>query len=365
MVPAAVDEEAGACPSTLSLLMERESPLVLREAAKLWGSQPFLQNHAVDCLKTTWRVHPLGSSTVWEADCHFLEASVGQFLEWERSTEPLSSEEGNPFAKYDRKTHWVYADYKHVEELEDDWAKALEPIIDWSTLGCDKAATDSTVWLGTEGSHTPLHFDTYGVNLVAQLHGSKKWVLFPPADTASLSATRVPYEESSVFSRVDARRPDLGRFPQFAEAHPLVATLEPGDVLFVPNHWWHFVEAVETSLSVNVWLKAPGDPENRCSESVARVLMTSLAGGLDAEVGSGWLNPTEDGVWPLAETLAVARLAFEELDPDPGEQVDDDHGDARARASSSFSVRAMVDAMTAPDVLKMVVERIAQKRRQG
>lgn len=212
---------------------------------------------------------------------------------------------------------------------------------------------------------------------VAQLHGSKKWVLFPPADTASLSATRVPYEESSVFSRVDARRPDLGRygvpsccescvsaervtiggvlpygaplfwhcsvcslcssnairqlvpvglydadcftsavllrfacsedgevlnpssyahpsssrpsalhsrFPQFAEAHPLVATLEPGDVLFVPNHWWHFVEAVETSLSVNVWLKAPGDPENRCSESVARVLMTSLSGGLDAEV---------------------------------------------------------------------------------
>lgn len=53
-----------------------------------------------------------------------------------------------------------------MQELEDDWAEELEPIIDWSTLGCDKGATDSTVWLGTEGSHTPLHFDTYGVNLV-------------------------------------------------------------------------------------------------------------------------------------------------------------------------------------------------------
>lgn len=41
------------------------------------------------------------------------------------------------------------------------------------------------------------------------------------------------------------------------------------------------------------------------------------------QVGSGWLNPTEDGVWPLAETLAVARLAFEGLDADPEGKVHD------------------------------------------
>ena len=34
----------------------------------------------------------------------------------------------------------------------------------------------------------------------------------------------------------------------------------------------------------------------------------------DAEqVGSGWLNPTEEAIWPLAETLDVAQLAFEGL----------------------------------------------------
>ena len=46
---------------------------------------------------------------------------------------------------------------------------------------------------------------------VAQLHGRKRWLLYPPADTANLYPTRVPYEESSVFSRVDARAPDLDR----------------------------------------------------------------------------------------------------------------------------------------------------------
>lgn len=53
-----------------------------------------------------------------------------------------------------------------AQELAGDWGELLEPMIDWSSLGCDKAVTDSTVWLGTGGCHTPLHFDTYGVNLV-------------------------------------------------------------------------------------------------------------------------------------------------------------------------------------------------------
>lgn len=37
------------------------------------------------------------------------------------------------------------------------------------------------------------------------------------------------------------------------------------------------------------------------------------------QVGSGWLNPTEEAVWPLAETLAVAKLAFQGLDANPEE----------------------------------------------
>lgn len=61
-------------------------------------------------------------------------------------------------------------------------------------------------------------------------------------------------------------------------------TLEPGDVLYVPKHWWHFVEALDTSLSINVWVDAPDDALDRAKEALARVVVTSLSDSLSAEV---------------------------------------------------------------------------------
>ena len=57
-------------------------------------------------------------------------------------------------------------------------------------FGCDRGALDSTLWVGSRGCHTPLHYDTYGRNLVAQLHGTKRWTLFPPSATELLRPTR-------------------------------------------------------------------------------------------------------------------------------------------------------------------------------
>ena len=45
--------------------------------------------------------------------------------------------------------------------------------------------------------------DSYGCNLVCQVVGSKQWTMFPPSASPLLSPTRVPYEESSVYSLVN------------------------------------------------------------------------------------------------------------------------------------------------------------------
>lgn len=58
----------------------------------------------------------------------------------------------------------------------------------------------------------------------------KRWHLFPPEDTPFLYPTRIPYEESSVFSKVNVVNPDLKRFPQFWKARRHMVTLSPGQV---------------------------------------------------------------------------------------------------------------------------------------
>ena len=59
----------------------------------------------------------------------------------------------------------------------------------------------------------------------------KRWHLFPPEDTPFLYPTRIPYEESSVFSKINVVNPDLQRFPQFCKARRYMVTLKPGQVM--------------------------------------------------------------------------------------------------------------------------------------
>ena len=137
------------------------------------------------------------------------------------SKSEVKSPSDNPFFRYSRSEYWAYADYKHMCELCSDMLE-LQSAINWSAFGFHgRDGKDSTLWVGSEGACTPCHYDTYGCNLVAQLWGRKRWVLFPPDDSERLYPTRLPYEESSVFSSVDVCRPDLTKFPEFARAKAL------------------------------------------------------------------------------------------------------------------------------------------------
>jgi len=43
----------------------------------------------------------------------------------------------------------------------------------------------------------------------------KRWVLYPPSQTRCMYSTRIPYEESSVFSQVNVSSPDLRQHPLY------------------------------------------------------------------------------------------------------------------------------------------------------
>ena len=199
---------------------------------------------------TTWRVAPLGlRRSIREYECINLDATFAQFDNWRYSSEDI--DENNPFFILKKEQVSVYADYKHFRELFSEYDDIS--FIDWSQLGVKGSynALDSTLWLGTSGVHTPLHFDTYSSNIIAQIHGEKRWRLWPPnhklltaskssitfPEASQLPTLRVPYEESSIYSSYDPKlRNDVIPFMDII--------LKPGDVLMIPKHWWHFVETV-------------------------------------------------------------------------------------------------------------------------
>jgi lysine-specific demethylase 8 len=107
------------------------------------------------------------------------------------------------------------------------------------------------LWIGRGGTVTPLHFDLPG-NLSAQVFGRKLWVIYPPTQIRSLYPCSL-WSSSPNFSRLDLESPDETRFPRFRNARPLGAVIAPGELLYVPRLWWHFVRAVDDNATMNFW----------------------------------------------------------------------------------------------------------------
>lgn len=70
--------------------------------------------------------------------------------------------------------------------------------------------------------------------------------------------------------------------------------LSPGDVLFVPNKWWHYVENLSTAVSINTWIQTPKyDNIARLNESIIRFIASSICSGVSENTRLHLLNPNE------------------------------------------------------------------------
>lgn len=114
---------------------------------------------------------------------------------------------------------------------------------------------DANIWMSGSGPATSLHYD-YCDNFLAMIRGTKRIVLFPPSETRHLD----PYPCSSDtphMSRLDMGRPDVDRFPGARRARAIELSLEPGEMLFLPAFWWHYVQSFGLNIAVNFWYEIP------------------------------------------------------------------------------------------------------------
>lgn len=119
----------------------------------------------------------------------------------------------------------------------------------WDDVGAlpqylvDDPARRGFFWFGPAGTITPLHHDLTN-NFMAQIMGRKRVRLIAPSELPSV------YNHRHCFTEVDARAPDLQRFPAMAGVPIHECVLEPGEILFLPVGWWHHVEALDVSVTL-------------------------------------------------------------------------------------------------------------------
>lgn len=114
-------------------------------------------------------------------------------------------------------------------------------------------------WMGSAGVVATPHYDK-SLNLVLQVTGRKRWLLWPPEEIDRGALCMHP---SAHPSRRQVRTPLLDAPAAARAASPAIeATIQPGQILYVPPFWTHAVEALTPALSLSVlspsWTEAVG-----------------------------------------------------------------------------------------------------------
>ncbi len=103
------------------------------------------------------------------------------------------------------------------------------------------------MFFGGKNSVVRLHQDMDWSNVfLTQLHGRKKVILFPPEYSRLLY--RLPF---NVHSPVNPEKPDYEKFPALRFVHGYECILEPGDTLFMPSGFWHYIKYLEGGYAIN------------------------------------------------------------------------------------------------------------------
>ena len=350
-----------AAPSvaTLQGLIESGEPFIATDLLNRWPALGWtLRNLRLEygSCRTCVRMHPAtdratpSARVPFEGECAYCDVTIGEICEW---IEGKDFPAAHPLHRFPSGQFIAYCDYQDMADVFRMQPSALAAV-DWAPVleACGKVkdvprhGTRSTLWLGSQGASTPVHYDSYGINFVAQLQGTKHWRLAPP-HSAGIRATRIPYEESSVFAD-----PHAGGGPESEttdggvaapdcvgqSAHPewLHVDLAAGELLHVPRHWWHGVTTTShCALSVNTWLDTPEDSEERVREGVVRLVVGAMvraalalrearphdtpaeqadasvqrASPVEVEPTCGWVNPTEDLGESVAADLALLDIA--------------------------------------------------------
>lgn len=406
-------------------LLHSPNPVLIKNGAKHWNILKWNPLNLLEILNhdpiVSVRFYQKNLDTNYnqrlvpfENDCKHVQCKLSLFLDWLGLQLDDKSSHNNSLAKkYNPKQFWGYCDYVHFETLFDkdncnsnnssmtndnDINSFINHHMNFSDFLCHGLSkNDSTIngnmkngsnnynqnesncdeyeisclptlWIGSMGANSVCHYDSYGVNIVCQVFGKKRWMLWPPNMTDTLHPTRLPFEESTIWSKIDILKEYKNNKNSKLFTSCIDICLDKGDILVVPKHWWHFVESIfDVTISVNQWISnKKSDNFDRLNEYVSRYLLTSLefvhGRCNDLKYLSKWLNRNEDLLDPQSCLNAIDALILN--DTDQKENHSDTNNNVEKNNlnnQQSDLIDAIIESITDPQVINLITKKMAIK----
>jgi len=129
----------------------------------------------------------------------------------------------------------------------------------WPDLGIRLIKSLPLLFFGGENAKVFMHYDIDFPNIFhIHFQGRKQCVLVDPKETKYMY--RLPY--SWICNEdIDFDQPDFEKFPALKKINPYITHLEHGEMLYMPEGWWHYMKYETAGFSLSLRSLA-GRPKN-------------------------------------------------------------------------------------------------------
>jgi len=143
------------------------------------------------------------------------------------------------------------------------------------------------LFFGGRDSYTFMHYDIDLANIFHfHFDGEKEVVLFPQSETAKLY--KVPYSLITHES-IDFSNPDYNKWPALKNANGFKTTLSHGEVLYMPEGYWHYMKYITPGFSMSLRALARS-PKNLAKASYNILIMRYYDVLMRKLKGQDWID---------------------------------------------------------------------------
>jgi hypothetical protein len=164
---------------------------------------------------------------------------------------------------------------------------SLKSDMNWPDLGLHLIKSLPLVFFGGADARVFMHYDIDFPNIFhIHFDGTKQCVLVDPKETPYMY--RLPYSWIC-HEEIDFDQPDFNRFPALQKVKPYKTILNHGEMLYMPEGWWHYMKYLSPGFSLSL-RSLSGRPSNLFKGLMNVAVIRYYDNWMRKRKGQAWLD---------------------------------------------------------------------------